>query len=135
MTLRYAEGSGRPPLHLAAIKHFGGGNGALVFVDRGGEEKIIPFHSDAERIEMLRSLMNRAVPFSRTGKDLDPTDELEFLLAGNKLQGSYVELAWRSTERWVVREIDRNNGPWERVDHPSMLANILFDPQALLRRR
>ena len=135
MTPRYAEGRGKAPLHLFAIRHHADGKGVLVFVDRGGGEKPIAFSSDAQRIEMLRSLLIRAVPLLGGGNGAVPTDEVEFLVMTGKLRGPYVEFTWLSPERWMVREIAENAGPWEKVSDPALVANAWFDPQTLLGGR
>lgn len=129
--LRYAKGSGHPPLHLASITANGAEAGELRFTLANAEVLRIAFASHAEQVRMLERLITERVPFAVGGMCPGPADEVDMLIATAELAGPYIELAWTAPQQWVVRETSSVASEWLQVAEASMIANPSFDPNSL----
>lgn len=127
MKFRYAEGNGIAPIHVTSIRRDRGGSGAFVLVDQGSACQEIRFSSNAEFLQIFRTLMAENVALSVGGHCAGPADEAALLLSSGELEGLYVQISWSNPERWTVREMSRNYAlPWVKVAEPSIIVKTTF---------
>lgn len=132
MKLRFATGSGCPPVYLNAITHDKEGRGQLQFAGgAGGALLPVIFRSEADLYTKLSALLQRAVPISVGGHSPGAAAEVAMLLEIGKLNGRYVEISWSRPDHWTVREMIKGAVEWESVARADTFVMAHFDPTSI----
>jgi hypothetical protein len=63
----------------------------------------ISISSEEEQIEIMKICQKLDIAFS-IGRSWSPSEVFEYLREQHKLQGTFLEIAWRGPGQWVTRE-------------------------------